>query len=398
MRAALGASARTGAPFLLVGGAVRDALLGLPPGDVDLAVARERAPGFVAALAAIAGSRPVTIGRPPRRILHVPFGRTSIDVWETDGDPAGDLLRRDFTVNAIGVSFPGGRLVAPDGALADLAARRLRLPRRGVLVEDPLRVVRAARFLARLPGFRLDPRALPELREAARSLSGVAPERLLAELDAILAAGPSRAALALARLESWGALAAILGGLDAPTRRRGVAAVRRGAADSPPALLRTLLVSPADGAAADRALERLRTSRSDRRLAATLLALPRPPARPTREGAVRLLRRAAPFSREAVAFWEAVHGRRGRALARLAESLLAGPGAIGRLLKPRRPLSANEVAALLGVSGPELGRALERLDEALATGAVRGGPEARAFLRGPAARGSRRASIGRLPV
>ena len=146
---------------------------------------------FADALARLGGSRALAIGQAPRRILHVPLGASSVDVWETDGDPADDLLRRDFTVNALGLAFPGGRLVAPDGALDDLVARRLRLPRAGVLLEDPLRVVRAARFLARLPGFRLDPAALPELRRAARRLGNVAPERRLSELDAILAAGPA---------------------------------------------------------------------------------------------------------------------------------------------------------------------------------------------------------------
>lgn len=382
VRLARRASDASGVPFLLVGGALRDALLGLPSGDFDLAVPRAGAGGFAAALARLAGTRVVRIGRDPRRILHVPLRRSSVDVWETDGDPVADLLRRDFTVNALALAFPGARLVGPAGALDDLAGRRLRLPRAGVLLEDPLRVVRAARFLARLPGFRLDPGMVPELAAAARDLEAVAPERRLAELDAILAAGPGPAARALRRLEEWGALAALLPGTDVAERRRGLAALRAVRRGAPPALLRALLLSGAPPGRAAEALDALRASRNDRRLAAALAALPAPPARPDATEAIRLLRSAAPFSREAIAFVEATRGRSGRDLARLADAVLAAPGALARLLRPRRPLAVAEIAAILGAEGAELGRALERLDDALATKAVRGARQARAFLAG----------------
>ena len=380
IRLARSASANSGVPFLLVGGAVRDALLALPSGDVDLAVAREGAAAFADALALLGGSRAVSIGQSPRRILHVPLGSSSVDIWETDGDPVTDLSRRDFTVNALGVAFPGARLVAPDGALDDLRARRLRLPRAGVLVEDPLRVVRAARFLARLPGFRLDPAALPELRRAAVGLGSIAPERRLSELDAILAAGPIPAALALARLEAWGALEPLLPGLSAASRLRGTRLVRAAGAGASVALLRTLLLSPSGPAPAASALEALRASRRDRRLAQTLLALPRPARAPTRRDAVLLLRRAAPFSLEAVAFSAAARGAAGRTLAFEARRLLSGRGALGRILHPRRPLSAENVARLLGVSGVALGIALASLDEAVAAGEVHDRREARTLL------------------
>jgi hypothetical protein len=381
VRLARKASRLAGVPFLLVGGAVRDALLGLPPGDTDIAAPAGRGEALAGALARLAGTRAVAIGTSPRRIFHVPVGRSSVDVWEVEGDPTADLLRRDFTVNALGLSFPGGRLVAPGNALRDLRERRLRLPRAGVLLEDPLRVVRAARFLARLPGFRLDPAALPELRRAAARLGGIAAERRLTELDAILALGPAPAALALARLETWGALRALLPGVPAGSRRRGVVLLSRASAGQP-ALLRSLLLAPAGTARATRALDALRASRRDRRLAEVLLALPPPSRAPSRREAVLLLRRAAPFSREAVAFLAVAHGSPGRALALEADRLLATRGALARVLKPRRPLSASDVAGLLGASGPGLGRALALLDEALATGAVRGRGEASALLLG----------------
>lgn len=374
------ASAETGIPFLVVGGAVRDALLGLPPGDVDLTVPRPGAAAFAGALARLAGSRVVAIGQAPRQILHVPSRNGTVDVWETDGDPSDDLLRRDFTVNALSLAFPGGRLCTLPGALDDLAARRLRLPRAGVLLEDPLRVVRAARFLERLEGFRIVPGALPELRRAARRLVGVAPERRLAELDAILALGPGPAARALARLEEWGALGPLLPGAQGGARRRGVALLRWAAARAEPAVLRAVLLSASGAERAGAALDALRASRRDRRLAEALLALRRPPRAPSRRDAILFLRQAAPFSREAVDFVASARGGAGRALAAEARLFLAARGALARILKPRRPVGAEDVAGLLGVSGRALGLALAALDEALATGELRGAREARAFL------------------
>ncbi len=381
LRLARRASADTGVPFLVVGGALRDSLLGLPPGDLDLAVSRESAAAFAAALARLGGVGAVAIGRAPRRILHVPLGPTSVDVWETDGDPADDLARRDFTVNALGLAFPGARLLAPGPALEDLRARRLSLPRDGVLLEDPLRVARAARFLERLPGFRLDPTVLPELLLAAPRLESVAPERRLAELDAILSAGPSSAARALRRLEEWGALRSLLPGVPEVARRRGLRLLRR-AGDGPgPGLLRTLLLAPAGPDCAGAALAALRASRRDQRLTESLLALPRPPDAPSRRDAVLLLRRAAPFSREAVEYVAAAHGSRGRSLAREAAEVLSGRNGLEKALRPRRPFLAEEVARITGAQGSALGRALAALDEALATGEVRGRRQAGALLR-----------------
>lgn len=380
VRLAVEAAADAGTSFLVVGGAVRDALLGLPPGDLDLAVPRESAAAFAEALARRGRVRAVAIGRVPRRILHVPLRGASADIWETEGHPEGDLLRRDFTVNALALVLPEGRLASVPGALEDLSARRLRLPRPGVLLEDPLRVVRAARFLERLPGFRIDASALPELRRAAPLLAGTSPERRLAELDAILSAGPAAAGRALERLERWGALAALMPGVVKEARRRGLALLASAKAPAEPALLRAILLAPAGPAAAASALEALRASRRDLRLAATLLALPSPSGGDSRRAAVLLLRRAAPFSREAAPFAAAVHGAKGRALARAAETVLGGRRGLDRALKPRRPIGPDEVARLSGASGPELGRLLDRLDEALATGQVRGRRAARALV------------------
>src|SRR5204863_8985552 len=143
-----------------------------------------------------------------KRIVRIPWHRREVDVWEEEGDDReADLLRRDFRVNALAFELPGGRLVALPGALEDLRLKRLAPPREGVLLEDPLRVLRAARLELEL-GFRVSSRADDELRRAAPLLAGIAAERRLGELEMILSAAPRDAARAPRRLERWRAPAA----------------------------------------------------------------------------------------------------------------------------------------------------------------------------------------------
>jgi len=235
VRAALASSGETGDSVLLTGGAVRDAFLAvLSPArspaerrDLDLALPAGRAAPFASDLARRLGSKVVAIGAPPRQILHVPLAHGEVDVWEREADVGRDLYRRDFTVNALSFELPSWSFLAPAPALDDLRHRRLALPRAGVLLEDPLRVLRAARFLAELRDFSIASSALPELRRAARRRGTAAAERRLDELDRILAAPPGDAARAFRFLEASGALKILLDGATARERRRGVALVGR---------------------------------------------------------------------------------------------------------------------------------------------------------------------------
>ena len=189
----------------IVGGAVRDAFLGEKGGDLDLVASPGRAEPLAGALARHAGTRVIAVGAAPKRVLKVPFRTHEIDVWEETENPLTDLLRRDFTVNALSFSLPDGAFTCAPGALEDLRERRLAPPRPGVFLEDPLRVLRAARFLAELPGFHVARRAMPELREAVIFLRGVKEERRLVELDKLLAAPAAGRMAALRFLERTGA-------------------------------------------------------------------------------------------------------------------------------------------------------------------------------------------------
>ena len=373
-----------------VGGAVRDAFLGRAGGDLDLVAPPASAGRIAAELAKRAGSRAVPIGAPPRRILKVPFGAHEIDVWEETGDPSVDLLRRDFTVNALSFSLPEGAFSSAPGALEDLKARRLAPPRPGVLLEDPLRVLRAARFLAELPRFHVAPSALPEMKSAGRFLRMVPAERRLVELDKLLGAPAADRTRALRFLERLGALQSLLRS-TAPRTRRGISLVRR--LEKPDArVARSLLLLPLGREKALDVLRRWKVSREELRLASRLFSLflghpggtrgPRRP--PTRRDVAAFLRLSSPFEEESAAFLHAAGDSRARELARAAQNILRRPAALRRILKPLRPLSLEEIRTALNLpEGPHLGDALDAFDLALASSEIRGPRAARAWLRRP---------------
>jgi poly(A) polymerase len=203
--------AAAGHQLALVGGPVRDALLGRPWLDLDLTTdARPEATerllrGWGEAHWSI-GKAYGTIGA-RRGDLVVEVTTYRSDVYDgttrkpevTFGDSlAGDLARRDFTVNAMAVSLPDLTFVDPHGGLTDLAARRLRTPAPPEVsfADDPLRMMRAARFAAQL-GFEVADDVVVAMRAMADRLDIVAAERCRAELEKTVLAARPRAGLQL---------------------------------------------------------------------------------------------------------------------------------------------------------------------------------------------------------
>ncbi len=367
----------------VVGGAVRNAFLSRKGGDLDLVAAAGVAEAFAASLARDAGTRVVAVGAAPKRVFKVPFHGHEVDVWEETGDERSDLLRRDFTMNALSFTLPDGTFASAPGALADLRARRLAPPRPGVFLEDPLRVLRAARFLAELPGFRVAPSALRELKSAGRFLGMVAAERRLVELDKLLGADAGRGR-ALRFLEKTGALSVLLQSASLRERRRGIFLLERSETPSP-RVARALLLLPLGWARAEDLLRRWKTSREEQRLASRLFALSphrgRAAGRPSRRDVAVFLRFSSPFEEESTDFLLAAGDSGAKALARAARSTLRRPAALRRILRPARPLPLEEIQGALSLApGPALGRALDAFDLALASGEMRGARAARAWL------------------
>jgi tRNA nucleotidyltransferase (CCA-adding enzyme) len=231
----------------LVGGAVRDLLLGGTPPDHDLSVEGDLSE-LVAALGGEVRNHDrfetaaVSVGGHLYDIARARTERYAAPGALPEVEPATlieDLERRDLTVNAAAIELGGpdaGTLRAVPGALDDLDGRRLRVLHDRSFIDDPTRLLRMIRYQARL-GFELEPRTLELARAAIAgdALATVSGQRVGAELR-LLAREPDPVA-ALAALDALGLeLAPGFGLTDAAAARRALALL---GADGDPAVLVT---------------------------------------------------------------------------------------------------------------------------------------------------------------
>ena len=186
----------------LVGGSVRDLLLGRDSSEIDFDLTTNARPDEIEAIVRpwadavwLQGKRFGTIGcrkgnrdyeiTTHRAEAYAPDSRKPDVVFGDDIET--DLSRRDFTVNAMALSLPHPELIDPYGGAVDLAAKRLRTPLSPdeSFTDDPLRMLRAARFLA---GYGLvpDPELVDAVKRLHERLEIVAPERIRMELDKLL--------------------------------------------------------------------------------------------------------------------------------------------------------------------------------------------------------------------
>lgn len=204
----------------LVGGCVRDELLGRPARDVDLVVA-EGAEPLARALADRLGGA-VYASSDAFGTWRVIAGEAHVDIAPLRGAASGrdcsttalaaDLRARDVTVDAMARPLTGGELVDPLGGATDLQEGRLRLCSPTALADDPLRIVRIARLAAAL-GMAPDGATVAACLAAAPRLVGVSSERVRDELCAVLAL--PTAPEAIRRLAEWEALVWVLPEVDA---------------------------------------------------------------------------------------------------------------------------------------------------------------------------------------
>jgi poly(A) polymerase len=205
--------AAAGHRLYLVGGPVRDALLGRECSDLDFTT--DARPDQILAVVAGLGATWTTGIEFGTVGVQVDGERCEITTFRSDSyDPAsrkpavefgdtieGDLGRRDFTVNAMAVALPidaAHPIVDPFGGLEDLVAGLLRTPATAEqsFDDDPLRMMRAARFAAQL-GFAVDPDVLAAVRSMAGRLDIVSAERVRDEITKLVMARDPRAGLEL---------------------------------------------------------------------------------------------------------------------------------------------------------------------------------------------------------
>ena len=205
----------------LVGGAVRDALLGVPGGDRDWVVVGARAQELIdAGYLPVGRDFPVFL-HPQTREEHA-LARTERKTaagyrgFEVHADPGvtleDDLLRRDLTINAI-AQDEAGQLIDPHGGQRDLRAKVLRHVS-AAFAEDPVRILRLARFAARFSDFTVAPETVVLMRRMveAGEVDALVPERVWQELArGLMEAKPSRL---FDVLRGCGALAKLLPEVD----------------------------------------------------------------------------------------------------------------------------------------------------------------------------------------
>lgn len=332
----------------VVGGAVRDEILGRPILDLDVACTQPEAAARAAARATGGAPFPLSERHGAWRVV-LDDGRT-LDFTPLAGDLATDLAQRDFTVNAIASPLVGGDPVDPHGGLPDLADGILRMVSAAALDADPVRLLRAVRFENEL-GLAMDAATEAAVRERAALVTQPAGERVLAELRRLTPAG-------WRRLDDVGLLAA-LGG-------NAAALPAEPARDGDTADL--LLV-----AALGEALLRLPVANEQRRYATTLLRA-EPPADLGQRAIHRYRRTTEPWALDALHLL-ATRGDLGPDLAAPAAAAVTA----ARAADPAEPLLRGDELGL--PPGPAIGRILDRIAEERAAGTITTRDEALALAR-----------------
>lgn len=364
----LGALDGAGETTWIVGGAVRDVLIGRPVSDVDCATTAT--PEETMRRAGAAGFRVVPTGVEHGTVTVIvdgtPFEVTSLreDV-ETDGrrakvafgrDFAADARRRDFTMNAL-YADRMGQVHDFVGGLADLAARHVRFigdPARRI-AEDYLRILRFFRFHAAYGAGDIDAAGFSAAVKARAGLDRLSHERLRAEIAKLLVA--PRALETCRIMAEAGIMQRVLAGVTHEERLGRLTAWEAAAGRAPDAVLRLAALGAEIAEDAERLRERLRLSNAETRRVHAFAALAerlRGAAGPWRLRDLRALAYAFPPEVIAAAFAAVAPQTevepRGR-------DLLAA-AARGEEVVPAFPLSGGDVVAAGVEKGPRVGAVL----------------------------------------
>ena len=309
----------------IVGGAVRDQLLGRPVLDLDVACRHPREAAVRYARRFGGAAFPLSERHGAWRVA-APDADQTVDFTPLPDGIEADLASRDFTFNAIAVRVGSGDPCDPFGGRAVLAAGRIRAVSDSVFLDDPLRLLRAVRLESEL-GFRVDERTEELLRASAALVTRPAGERILSELRRLSTAG-------YRRLDEVGLLEPLGGRLDGPIE----------ALDDPDFRLVAVFRDHLAG---------LPISNDLRRYATTLVRA-RAPEDPSPRAIHRFRRDTEPWALDALAF--------------VGSPELSGVVEAARLADPAEPLVRGDE---LGIPpGPEIGRILAVIGEERAAGTI----------------------------
>ncbi|MBN9008819.1 MAG: CCA tRNA nucleotidyltransferase, partial [Rhizobiales bacterium] len=350
----------------IIGGAVRDALLGRRIGDLDFATTAT--PDIVVRRAGAAGIKTVPTGIEHGTVTLIVDGEghqvtTLREDVETDGrravvrfgrDWAADARRRDFTVNALSVDS-AGRVHDPLGGMADVDARRIRFIGEADqrIAEDRLRILRFFRLHAELEAGDLDTAGLGAAIRGRDGIRELSAERVAQEMRRLLVA--PGAAPTVTAMQEGGILPVVLGGIGYVATFARLVEFEKAAGVAPAFAPRMTGLAARIGEDAERVAARLKLSNAERsRMVAAIAVAGELAAVPDERTARRLLYRVKEEAyRDGVALAAAWAGD-GRWLA--AWSLPE------RWPAPAFPLTGADVLAVAGGPGPAVGAVLRSLE------------------------------------
>jgi len=337
-----------------VGGAVRDALLGHPVSDLDLATAL--LPDEVSRRVVVAGYKAVPTGIAHGTVTAVlPSGPVEVTTLRRDVSTDGrratvaftddweeDAARRDFTLNALSADPLSGEIFDYFGGLADLEARRVRFigdPLQRI-AEDHLRILRFFRFHARFGADAPDSEGVEACAARANDLMALSRERIADELLKLLALPDPTATVRLMIVR--GIFRPVLPEIDSADRLDALVAAERAAGIEPAAIRRLAALLPVDPQVAATVSARLRLSNklAGRLVAAAGTALDAPTPLAYRIGAAEAIDRIL------------LHGRAGPEVKQLED-----------WRRPHLPVSGGDLIAMGLTAGPVVAKTMQALEE-----------------------------------
>jgi tRNA nucleotidyltransferase/poly(A) polymerase len=191
----------------IVGGSIRDLLLGYPPSDYDLAVLGNPE-SFAAKIASKISGRTVKLGKPGEPLYRIVSSGITVDVSGAKGDSIeADLAQRDFTINAMAYDLSMDAVIDPWGGRRDLSKKTIRMTSDTVFQKDPIRLLRAYRLAAVLD-FKIDSKTEAAVTKDAFRIRLTAEERIRDELIRLF--GSSNASPRLNQMAANGLLFSII--------------------------------------------------------------------------------------------------------------------------------------------------------------------------------------------
>jgi poly(A) polymerase len=195
----------------VIGGSVRDLLLGRIPTDYDIAVTGNPEQ-YAKKLIAKSDGHLVRLGKPGRMIIRVISGDMIFDITSLNGTSIeDDLNERDFTINAIAYDLYSEEIIDCLGGLQDLANKKVRMVSREIFKKDPARLIRAYRIGACL-NFEIETKTAKVIKSNTTLLKNIPGERIRVELFTML--GTSISYLYLSQMAISGLLTAIFPDLE----------------------------------------------------------------------------------------------------------------------------------------------------------------------------------------